>query len=146
MPYFNPAYPYGNNLYGQQQQPQMMGGWAQPQPQPAPQPQFKTNKIFVENLDDAMARQAEPNSQMIYIDKYKPLIYDIYTDNQYNKHPNTIQIGSSEGAGSPQTAKTDKVEYVTRQEFEAIQGQIVALNDRFESMARKGVKKNEPIE
>lgn len=163
MPYYNPAYPYGNP-YGQQpaqgyqpyvqqpvmppQQPSIMNnGWGQPQQSVQPQTQtFKTNKIFVENLDDAMSRQADPNSQMIYIDKYKPYIYDIYTDNQLNKHPNTIPIGDVESAGAAQTAKNDKVEYVTRQEFEAIQGQMAAFSDRLDSLARKGAKKNEPIE
>lgn len=149
---FNLNYPYGGNLFGQpnygQPQPQMfMQNFAQPQQQPTQPPRPKTNKIFVTSLDDAMSRIADYDSQMIYLDQDKPLLYEIYTDGQGRKTPTIIQLSPSDGTGSPKTAKNDKVEYVTRQEFDDIQAQMAAFNDRLESMTKKGAKKNEqPIE
>ena len=45
---------------------------AQPQQQP---PQMNTNKIYVTGIEDARARQLPPNSDFIFLDNDKPLLY-----------------------------------------------------------------------
>ena len=67
---------YGNfgNYGGYMQQPQ-------PQPQPSMQMQqaipVKTNKIFITSIEDAMARYAEPNSEIVYLHQDKPILVDL---------------------------------------------------------------------
>ena len=43
-------------------------------------PQFKTNKIPVTSLDEAIAKSNERNSEIYYWDQSKPIIYVIKTD------------------------------------------------------------------
>lgn len=152
---FNPNYPYfqqqQQGVMPNYQQPQFaplqqQQMWGQPQMQQPQPPQFKTNKIFVESLDEAMSKPADVNSSMIYVDRYKPYIYEIYTDLQNVKHPTTIPVGIPAAEIETQTNKNNSVEYVTREEFDALQAQFSAFNDKLESLSRKGAKKNEPLE
>lgn len=89
-----------------------------------------SNKIFVTSIDDALSRYADPNSEMIYLNQDKPLLYEVKTDSQGRKMVNTYNITPSVEKTGAGTANVDMSSYVTKTEFEALQGQIKALEDK----------------
>lgn len=65
-------------------------GYAQPnyqspqsftaQPQNASPTQVRTNKIFVTGLQDALSRSIDPNSDVVFFDQDKDIMYNIKSD------------------------------------------------------------------
>ena len=51
---------------------------------PVPVP-FRTNKVLVTSLEEAIAKQTERNSEMYYWDQSRPLIYVVRTDMEGRK-------------------------------------------------------------
>lgn len=67
--------PYGNFGYNPnpaQQQPMYRTGY--------PSNSFKTNKIFVTNLQDALSRSTEPDSEYVYFHQDLDILYNVRTD------------------------------------------------------------------
>ena len=54
--------------------------YQQPAPQSVQQPSVNTNKIYVTSIDDVRSRQLPANSDFIFLDNDKPLIYRKTTD------------------------------------------------------------------
>lgn len=143
-----PYYPYGNygsSYYGgynyqpqvaQPVQPNMQNGQpmqqAQPvaptQPAPVAQPTqpLQHNKIYVTSLDDAMARFSSPNTIITYTLQDESTEFEITTDLSGKKYPKIFTRTEKTGQ---ETAKQPAVDYVTREEFEGIQGKIRALEE-----------------
>ncbi len=109
--------------------PQFNNGYAQPQMQTVPQPQFQTNKIFVTSLEEALARPAEPNTEIIYLHQTEPLLFQISTDLQRKKTALTFRLVAEEDK------KNVPVDCVSRAEFEEYKKKV----DEF----IKGVTENE---
>lgn len=123
------GFPFGNNngyggyngygSYGGYGATQYGGGYQPPQPpQPSQVIPPKTNKIFVTSLEEAMARPAEPNTEIIYLHQNEPLLFEVTTDLQGRKSVKTFHL--SEG-------NVPKQEYVPREEFEAFKTKFDAL-------------------
>ena len=51
-----------------------------PQPVPQQAPSMNTNKIFVNGIDDVRSRIVPPNSDFMFLDNDKPLIYQKIVD------------------------------------------------------------------
>lgn len=67
--------PYGNFGYGpntQQPQPMYRTGY--------PNNSFKTNKIFVTSLQDALSRSTERDSEYVYFHQDLDILYNVRTD------------------------------------------------------------------
>lgn len=90
----------------------------------------RSNKIFVTSMDDALARYAEPNSEMIYLDQDKPVLYEVKTDFQGRKTINLYDLAPSANGAGVGGSKMDMTNYVTKNEFEALQAQIKALEEK----------------
>lgn len=54
--------------------------YQQPSPQSVQQPSVNTNKIYVTGIDDVRSRQLPANSDFIFLDNDKPLVYRKTTD------------------------------------------------------------------
>lgn len=108
-------------------QPQPMPQFAQPfqapqmqQMQQMQQMPPRTNKIFVTSLEEAMARQAEPNTEIRYFHQNDKLVYDIFTDTQGRKFPKTYRLVPVEDCA-------ENTEYVTRKEFDEWREKVQGL-------------------
>lgn len=53
---------------------------------------LKSNKIFVNGLDDALNRVCDRNSEMVYFDSSRDLLYNIITDEWGQKRYRVIQL------------------------------------------------------
>lgn len=98
---------YGSSPYG--------GYPTQPQSM-----QPKTNKIFVTSLEEAMARPAEPNTEIIYLHQNEPLLFEIVTDMQGRKAVKTFSL-------CVENKTKLQNDYVSRAEFEDFKSQVKAL-------------------
>lgn len=75
---FSYGMPYGyNNNYGMYYQNQM-----QQQPQPTQPQQANTNEIFVNGYEDVRNRALPPNSNYIFLDNDKALLYEKIVDSK----------------------------------------------------------------
>lgn len=54
--------------------------YQQPAPQPVQQSATNTNKIYATGIEDVRSRQLPPNSDFIFLDNDKPLVYRKTTD------------------------------------------------------------------
>lgn len=101
-PNFNNGYGYGGMFNGMQ-----------PQTPSA----IKTNIVLVTSLEDALSRYAEPNSNIIYFDQDKPLVYNIMTDMQGRKTHKILDLSEHKTAAAP---VTPSAEYITKADVEEI--------------------------
>lgn len=128
----NNYYPYTNNNY---YQPPYMNGFQNQQVQQQapvqPQAPFRTNKVFVTSLDDALSRYAEPNSDMIYLHQDENLLFEIKTDMQGRKVYKALKF--EEYSPQPNTPTEETNNYVTREEFEKLQAEINSLKSKRKS-------------
>lgn len=105
------------------QQPQQM--WSFPQNQ-----QF-TNKIFVSGIEEVKQKQQAFNSSMLYLDNYKPIVYEKTVDGtgQYNVKMYNITECKEETLCAP--------EYALKSELKSLQEKISMLEGKLnESVTR----------
>lgn len=129
----NPYYqPYQTQM---PQQPQMQQA-AQPQAQTQPQvqPQMNatnTNKIYVNGTEDVRARILPPNSDYIFLDNDKAMIYQKVVDGKGQFEVKTFDIVPHV---EPETAKTpdstNLSNYVLKSDLDPLRAEIKALNDK----------------
>ena len=129
------AYPYQNNYNSpmmvqpppMQQMPQMQ------QNQQIPS-QTNTNKIFVSGMDDVRNRFIPPNSDFIFLDNDKPIIYQKVVD---GKGQFEVKAFAITPYSAQETApSTDMSNYVTVGEFNALKDEIKSLQEKL--VARQG--------
>lgn len=99
----------------------------QQQPVPA---QVNTNKTFVSGIEDVRMRPLPPNSEFIFLDNEKSILYQKKVDanGQFEVKAYEI-IECSNDTAQPQP-QVDLSGYVPRSEFEALQGELKALTDK----------------
>lgn len=89
-PYFNnwPSnYSQINSVNSGYQQPPQMPQQTFQQP---PQMPYKTNKLVVTSLDEAMMRSSELNSDTVYFDQNKDVLYNVKVDSRGYKTCDTL--------------------------------------------------------
>lgn len=128
---------FGTNPYYQPyiptQQPQMQQQTQQTQPQVQTQPQqtTNTNKIYVNGIEDVRNRPLLPNSDMIFIDNDKPLIYQKTVDSKGQFEVKTFELSDYKPADEPKTTEpTNLSNYVQISDLEPLQSEIKALNEK----------------
>ena len=99
---------YNNNFYGGYQ-PQaagrpIYGGY---QPQMQAQPQLTTNVELVTSLEEALFKSNMRNSDMLYLDQNKPVIYRIKVDMNGAKSYATLPYTLPNQADSTPATKAD---------------------------------------
>lgn len=136
MPY-NPTYYYPQGYYQppladqltQYRQQQYQPMQPAPQMQPTPQPQAQgqgQSIIWVQNEQEAYNYLVAPNSAVALWDSNSPVIYLKQADAS-GKPTMKIYDLVERTAQLPQAAPQPAAEYVTRQEFAALQARIDAL-------------------
>lgn len=116
-----------------------MGGYMQPQmqqPQQAPQQQCATNIIFVSGIEEVKMRSQPVNSRYVYFDNDKSILYQKTVDGTGHFEVEQYDMTARNAENSPiEPRNIDISQFVLRKDFEALQGQIRAL----ESKVRGGV-------
>ena len=64
-----------------------------------------TNKVFVSSLEDALNRPADYNSQMVYFDQNKDVLYDVCTNGRGEKSWAIINLALGETSASAMNAQ-----------------------------------------
>lgn len=92
--------------------------------QPVHIPQLSTNIVYVNGIDDVRNRQMPYNSDTIFVDNDKPLIYRKIVNDRGQFE---VKIFSVTEYTEP--AATPAVSPVSREEFENLQREVVSLRD-----------------
>ena len=113
-----------------------------PQTQPQQQlAQMNTNKIYVTGIDDARARQLPPNSDFIFLDNDKPLLYRKTVDATGKMEIKAFKISEyteTEVAPAPAPA-VDMSQYVSVKDFNSEMNRIKKTID---GLLKREVKDN----
>lgn len=101
-----------------------------PQQQPVPS-QVNTNKTFVSGIEDVRMRPLPPNSEFIFLDNEKSILYQKKVDanGQFEVKAYEITECNSDAAQQVQP-QVDLSGYVPRSEFEALQSELKTLTDK----------------
>lgn len=139
--YQNP-YAYGfqsqpsiyNSMYGQYQQPQPNQSIPNQQ-QPQPNSITNTNKIYVSGIEDVKSRFLSPNSDVLFIDNDKPLIYQKVVDSKGQFEIKVFDICPHiEQQEAKQEDTINLSNYVLKTDLEPLQAQIKELNDKLDKL------------
>ena len=101
---------------------------AQPQPPQQIPPQTNTNKIYVSGIDDVRGRFFPPNSDYIFLDNDKPILYQKVVDSkgQFEVKAFTITPYSAQESQS----QIDMSGYAKQEQIEALRQEINAIKDK----------------
>ena len=116
---------------------------AQPQQQqPQQPPQMNTNKIYVTGIDDARARQLPPNSDFIFLDNDKPLLYRKTVDATGKMEIKAFKISEyTETEAAPASAPAvDMSQFVSVEEFKGVQAEMGRIKKTIDSILKKEKK------
>lgn len=112
------------------------------QQQPA---QMNTNKIYVTGIEDARARQLPPNSDFIFLDNDKPLLYRKTVDATGKMEIKAFKISEyteTEAAPAPAPA-VDLSQFVSADEFKGMQTEVGRIKKTIDSLLKKERKGGE---
>lgn len=117
---------------------QQQYGYPQAQTQYQAQAHPVTNKIYVTSLEDAMARFSNPNSIMEYTLQDESMKFEITTNAVGKKEYKVFKMVESKP--EEKAKSVDMSNYITIEQFNALQGKFEALEQR---LANKGEMINE---
>lgn len=124
------GYPYQNNYYG--------AGYSNPAYQsPVQQTPSNTNKLYVNGIEDVRLRNLPNNSDYIFLDNDKPLIYRKTTDSTGKMSIETFKIVPCEPEIQAQSREIDLSQYVLKKDFEALKKEILGLRDSIKTPQKK---------
>ena len=149
-PYNNPymansmptgTHPYGvpMNPYLQNMMSQNFSGNNQGVQQQSPQPQINTNKLYVTSLEDAKNKQIPPNSDYIFLDNDKPLLYRKVVDATGKMEVQTFQIIPYEEKNEDINSKIDTSKFVSVDQFNALKSDL----DRIKAYLNKNTQQTQ---
>lgn len=152
MPY-NPTYYYPQNYYQppladqltQYRQQQYQPMQPAPQMQPTPQPQAQSGGIiWVQGEEGAKAYMVAPGNSVLLMDSENSAFYIKSTDASGMPQPLRVFDYTERGTMQrAQAAQQPAQDYVTRQEFEALQARIDALTQPKPSARKAAAAKEE---
>lgn len=106
------------------------------------QGQVNTNKIYVTGIEDARARQLPPNSDFIFLDNDKPLLYRKTVDATGKMEIKAFKISEyteTEAAPAPAPA-VDLSQFVSADEFKGMQTEVGRIKKTIDSLLKKEKK------
>lgn len=125
-----PNYGYGVNSMPTATQPYGYPFNPYAQPQPQPQKQVDTNKIYVSGIEDVRMRMLPPNSEYIFLDNEKSILYQKKVDANGQFEVKAYEITEYNGNTATVEQQTIESNYVPRNEFEALQAEFKALSEK----------------
>lgn len=113
------------------------------QPSVQPPQAVNTNKTYVSGIEDVRLRPLPPNSEFIFLDNEKSILYQKKVDSNGQFEVKAYEI-TEYNADTAQIAQpqVDLSGYVPRTEFEALQREIKALSDKISNI--RSVAQNGP--
>lgn len=110
----------------------------QPQPQAQTQPQTitNTNEIFVNGIDDVRNRPLPTNSNYIFLDNDKALLYEKIVDSRGQFEVKTYEIREISGQERQKDQDTiNSSDYVKTGDLDPLKAEIKALKDKITKMS-----------
>ena len=138
--------PSQGNYTGQVPYAPQNGNFApQTQPQQQQPAQMNTNKIYVTGIDDARARQLPPNSDFIFLDNDKPLLYRKTVDATGKMEIKAFKISEyTETEAAPASAPAvDMSQFVSVEEFKTVQTEMGRIKRTIDGLLKKEKKGGE---
>ena len=129
---FEPMYPYTAPVQYPMQMQQMPA-----QNIPNPLPMTNTNKIFVNGVEDVRSRSLPQNSDYVFLDNDKPLLYQKVVDAKGQFEVKVFDITPH------QDTPVETPEYVLRADFDNVLVELTAIKDK---LAKLGGTTNESFE
>lgn len=137
QPYGYPMNPYLNNVTMPQQNQMAQS----PQNQAV---NTNTNKIYVNGVDDVRNMRLLPNSDYIFLDNDKALIYQKVVDGKGQFEVKVFDIVPHiEQENEKTNAQINPSDYVLRKDFETLQEEIKSLRTNLEKLNTAETKKAE---
>ena len=128
---YNPVFPTANQPYNFQNPNYMNGYYNQPQNPQNLSPNTMTNKIYVSDENDVRSRYLPPNSDYIFLDNDKPLLYQKIVDNKGQFEVKVFKISQNLPEKKEETAETDKLSgYAKTEEIEQVRAEIRQLIEK----------------
>lgn len=120
--------PYGYSFSPQPYQPQNS------------QPTINTNKTYVSGIEDVRLYRLPPNSEYIFLDNDKSILYQKKVDSNGQFEVKAYEITEC-NASTATVAQSpiDLSNYVPRNEFEALQGEIKALSEKMSKLTVRSI-------
>lgn len=136
---YNPQY----NTYGNQYNPyQQQNSYYYPQTQP--QANTNTNKIYVSGIDDVRNRFLAPNSDYIFLDNDKPVLYQKVVDSKGQFEVKEFEITQKSPELDTKNENTNKLSsFVKKSEFDALKLEFQALKTKFAREKLDAVKEKD---
>lgn len=95
-----------------------------------------TNKIFVSGIDDVKSKPLSANSDFIFLDNDKPLLYQKTVDSKGQFEVKAFEIHEIKPQEKQKEDNSINLSnYVTLTEFEALKGQIDELKNKITKMS-----------
>ena len=113
---------------------------AQPQQQPL---QMNTNKIYVTGIDDARTRQLPPNSDFIFLDNDKPLLYRKTVDATGKMEIKAFKISEYTETEAAPAPAVDLSQFVSVEEFKGVQAEMGRIKRTIDGLLKKEKKGGE---
>ena len=136
--------PTATQPYGYPIAPYPQGQYSVPSAQSATpqQPTMNTNKIYVSGIDDVKSRVLPFNSDMVFIDNDKPLIYQKVVDGKGQFEIKTFTITPyTPQESAKETPSIDLSGYAKKDDLGAISGEIKALKEQVNKLTKDRAEK-----
>lgn len=143
-PYGSPYY-VGASYYSQ-------GGYSSPMYQPQngmQQPSVQntnTNKLYTTGIDDVKARQLPPNSDFIFLDNDKPLIYRKTTDATGRMDIQVFEIKPFQPEQSKPEQPIDLSQFALKKDIEGLKNEIEQMRESMRLDTSKKKQTNKEVE
>ena len=132
--------PSQGNYTGQVPYAPQNGNFApQTQPQQQQPAQMNTNKIYVTGIEDAKTRQLPANSDYIFLDNDKPLLYRKTVDATGKMEIKTFKISEYTETEAEAAPAVDMSQYVSVKDFNS---EINRIKKTIDGLLKREVKDN----
>ena len=137
---------YGNNHYGAPYYTgapyYSNGGYSSPmyQPQNSMQPSvpnMNTNKLYTTGIEDVRARQLPPNSDFIFLDNDKPIIYRKTTDATGKMDIQVFEIKPFQAEQTKPEQPIDLSQFALKTDIESLKTDIEQVKESLRLEAKK---------
>lgn len=116
--------------------------------QPVQQPQMNTNKVFVSGIEEVKMKMLPPNSEFIYLDNEKSILYQKTVDNTGHFEVKAFDITEHKEQKSLENSQViDSQAFVNRKDFDDLKAEFTALRDKIKGNYGRGNQESgKPIE
>lgn len=130
------AYPYQNHPYSYG-----ATGYSSPMYQQPQQP-MNTNKLYATSIEDVRSRQLPPNSDFIFLDNDKPIVYRKTTDATGKMDIQVFEIKPYQQEQPATTPAVDLSQFALKTDIQDLRSDLEQLRESLKTEYVKQVKKS----